>query len=183
MMSLLRGIKTYSFRECVETIGCGAVRRGNHGVYGMDETRKDISAPKDTEPDNMSRRKNALQKRRALRRIQNRKLLRRKEAASRLKGNGGIGSARAAVPADALEVSAIRAYTGVCSEYALCPRCKMPMEREYLSYCGSCGQRLAWNRFREGAVQVIRCGSESAPAKQDGEAEEKIRTLSESVVK
>lgn len=164
----------------MEAIGCGAVRRGNHGVYGMDETQKDLSAPEDTAPDNMNRRRNMLQRRRAQCRIQNRGLLRRKGAASRLKGNGGVGNAQAAVPADALEVSAVRAYTGVCSEYALCPRCKMPMEREFLRYCGSCGQRLAWNRFREGLVEVIRCGSESAPARQDGEAEENLQAPSES---
>lgn len=175
-MSLLRGIKTYSFRECVETTGCGAVRRGNHGVYGMDEMRKDISAPEDTAPDNRNRRKNVIRRRRAQRRIQNRRSLRRKEAALRLKNNGDAGNA----PADALEVSAVRAYTGVCSEYALCPRCKMPMEREFLRYCGSCGQRLAWNRFREGLVEVIQCGGEGAPARRDGEAEENIQAPSES---
>ena len=33
---------------------------------------------------------------------------------------------------------------GTRSEYFLCPRCDITMEREYQSYCDRCGQRLGW---------------------------------------
>lgn len=32
--------------------------------------------------------------------------------------------------------------------YATCPRCKMPLERDYQAYCDRCGQALDW-RFWE----------------------------------
>ena len=28
--------------------------------------------------------------------------------------------------------------------YAKCPRCKTPMEYDYVRFCSHCGQRLAW---------------------------------------
>ena len=34
---------------------------------------------------------------------------------------------------------------GAC--YPICPRCDRTMEREYMSYCDRCGQRLAWVSF------------------------------------
>lgn len=33
---------------------------------------------------------------------------------------------------------------GTKSEYFLCPRCDITMDREYQSYCDRCGQRLGW---------------------------------------
>ena len=30
---------------------------------------------------------------------------------------------------------------------AICPRCKIPLSREFMSFCDSCGQRLSWNGF------------------------------------
>ena len=30
---------------------------------------------------------------------------------------------------------------------AMCPRCKTPLDREFISYCDNCGQRLSWNGF------------------------------------
>lgn len=29
----------------------------------------------------------------------------------------------------------------------LCPRCKTPLDREFMSFCDSCGQRLDWHGF------------------------------------
>lgn len=28
--------------------------------------------------------------------------------------------------------------------YAVCPRCKTPMDVDYVRFCSYCGQRLAW---------------------------------------
>lgn len=29
----------------------------------------------------------------------------------------------------------------------VCPRCKIPLDREFMSFCDSCGQRLGWKEF------------------------------------
>lgn len=29
--------------------------------------------------------------------------------------------------------------------YPVCPRCHIPIEREYMSFCDRCGQRLNWS--------------------------------------
>lgn len=36
--------------------------------------------------------------------------------------------------------------------YAVCPRCKITLEREYQSYCDRCGQHLDWRGFRKARV-------------------------------
>ena len=33
--------------------------------------------------------------------------------------------------------------------YPVCPRCKCPMDREYLSFCDRCGQRLKWYGYKK----------------------------------
>lgn len=33
------------------------------------------------------------------------------------------------------------------SAYPLCPRCHQAIEREFMCFCSSCGQRLAWKDF------------------------------------
>ena len=32
-----------------------------------------------------------------------------------------------------------------CSTGYLCPRCRIPLDRDYQSYCDRCGQHLNWN--------------------------------------
>lgn len=32
--------------------------------------------------------------------------------------------------------------------YYVCPRCKITMEREFMSFCDRCGQRLDWHGYR-----------------------------------
>lgn len=39
---------------------------------------------------------------------------------------------------------------GYC--YPLCPRCKKCMEREYVSYCDRCGQKLNWDKIEEAVI-------------------------------
>lgn len=31
--------------------------------------------------------------------------------------------------------------------YAVCPKCHVTMEREYVDFCDRCGQRLGWNNY------------------------------------
>ena len=30
---------------------------------------------------------------------------------------------------------------------AVCPRCKTPLDREFMAFCDCCGQRLGWQGF------------------------------------
>lgn len=38
------------------------------------------------------------------------------------------------------------------TRYYICPRCHIPLDREYQAYCDRCGQHLGWKRI--GAVRV-----------------------------
>lgn len=49
-----------------------------------------------------------------------------------------------------LAVCAIHYYGG--KGYPVCPRCKNGLEREYMSFCDRCGQRLNWQAFSGTAV-------------------------------
>ena len=40
---------------------------------------------------------------------------------------------------------------GAC--YYICPRCRITLDREFMSYCDRCGQRLGWKEYRK--VRVI----------------------------
>lgn len=37
--------------------------------------------------------------------------------------------------------------------YPLCPRCGIPMDREYQHFCSRCGQRLDWTRY--GRARIV----------------------------
>jgi len=32
-------------------------------------------------------------------------------------------------------------------KYPICPRCDMPIDREYMTFCDRCGQMLNWSIF------------------------------------
>ena len=36
--------------------------------------------------------------------------------------------------------------------YYLCPRCRNTLEREFMLYCDSCGQRLDWSRHAQAKI-------------------------------
>ena len=42
--------------------------------------------------------------------------------------------------------------------YPICPRCQCSIEREYMSYCDRCGQRLSWFRFSSAKVRFPQQG-------------------------
>ncbi len=45
-----------------------------------------------------------------------------------------------------MEVTDIVCYSQ--EAFAVCPRCKIALEREFQSYCDRCGQALNWKRFK-----------------------------------
>ena len=46
-------------------------------------------------------------------------------------------------PKTVTELVVFQQTFGTASHY-VCPRCKITMEREFMNYCDSCGQRLGW---------------------------------------
>lgn len=50
-----------------------------------------------------------------------------------------------------LSVTKVIAYTN--DSYPICPRCNLSLEREYMSFCDRCGQKLNWDFF--GYAKVI----------------------------
>ena len=38
------------------------------------------------------------------------------------------------------------------NSYYVCPRCRTTLEREFVSYCDRCGQRLEWSNCESGTV-------------------------------
>lgn len=53
-----------------------------------------------------------------------------------------------------MEVTMLRIYRVHYSEYSICPRCEIPLEREFVNYCCNCGQRLSWEVFQKGNVEI-----------------------------
>lgn len=39
--------------------------------------------------------------------------------------------------------------------YYVCPRCGITMEREFMSFCDCCGQRLGWRSYQN--AKIIYC--------------------------
>lgn len=54
-----------------------------------------------------------------------------------------------------LPVTKIIVYTDNTA-YPLCPRCDSAIEREYVSFCDQCGQKLNWDLFE--CARVVRPG-------------------------
>ena len=38
------------------------------------------------------------------------------------------------------------------SDYPICPRCGISMERAYCAYCDRCGQKLSWDAFHRARI-------------------------------
>ena len=49
-----------------------------------------------------------------------------------------------------LPVTKVIAYTN--DIYPICPRCEVSLEREYMSFCDRCGQKLNWDYFDHAKV-------------------------------
>lgn len=52
----------------------------------------------------------------------------------------------------ALPVTRLVRYPTHGDCYPLCPRCKKSLEREYVSFCDRCGQKLSWDRFDDAKI-------------------------------
>lgn len=48
------------------------------------------------------------------------------------------------------------------NSYPLCPRCNSSLEREYMRFCDSCGQRLGWKHFS--SVHIRKWGDKNEKA-------------------
>ena len=57
-----------------------------------------------------------------------------------------------------MEVGAVRYVrtTAGLTGFAVCPRCRGNLEREYQTFCDRCGQKLDWKDYKK--VRKIRCG-------------------------
>ena len=53
--------------------------------------------------------------------------------------------------------------------YYVCPRCRVTLEREFIAFCGRCGQRLDWSEYKKAAI--IYPGAINANQAQDTGAE------------
>ena len=56
-----------------------------------------------------------------------------------------------------MEVTTLRIYRVHYSEYSICPRCEIPIEREFVNYCSNCGQRLSWESYMKGDIETEYC--------------------------
>ena len=57
----------------------------------------------------------------------------------------------------AMEVTTLRIYRVHDSEYSICPRCEIPIEREFVNYCSNCGQKLSWESYLKGDIETEYC--------------------------
>lgn len=53
-----------------------------------------------------------------------------------------------------LPVTKVIRYSNDIFCYPICPRCKLSMERDYMSFCEHCGQKLNW-RYLDHAEIII----------------------------
>ena len=56
-----------------------------------------------------------------------------------------------------MEVTTLRIYRVHYSEYSICPRCEIPIEREFVNYCSNCGQSLSWESYLKGDISTEYC--------------------------
>lgn len=77
------------------------------------------------------------------------------------------GSAEEIRYREVMNVEEIKVYQTGAGEigYAVCPRCGITMEREYMNYCSRCGQRVGWKGYQK--VRVIYPGKKGAASGKD----------------
>lgn len=46
-------------------------------------------------------------------------------------------------------------YIGGKTGYYVCPRCKATMEREFMSFCDRCGQKLDWRSYKKAKIILL----------------------------
>ena len=60
-----------------------------------------------------------------------------------------------------MPVTQIRVYASG-DAYCVCPRCKLTLEREYMSFCDRCGQHLGWKNLEYAEITNVPCPTTSA---------------------
>ena len=46
--------------------------------------------------------------------------------------------------------------------YAVCPKCQLSLNREFMAFCDVCGQKLSWRQF--GMAEVVRVPLRTFPS-------------------
>jgi len=56
-----------------------------------------------------------------------------------------------------MEVSEVHVFHASFGEtgYPVCPRCELTMEREFMSFCSRCGQRLEWENYEFARITYV----------------------------
>jgi len=56
-----------------------------------------------------------------------------------------------------MAVSEVHVFHAAFGEtgYPVCPRCACTMEREYMSFCSRCGQRLEWKNYELAKITYV----------------------------
>lgn len=52
----------------------------------------------------------------------------------------------------AMPVTKMVQYSSGGYAYPICPRCRQSMDREYMSYCDRCGQKLSWEQLDNATI-------------------------------
>ena len=54
----------------------------------------------------------------------------------------------------AMTVKEVVFFSPSVGAFPRCPRCHLTMDREYMSFCDRCGQKLDWTNFEETAIVI-----------------------------
>ena len=54
-----------------------------------------------------------------------------------------------------MAVTEIVHFSRLGASYPRCPRCRSDLDREYMSFCDRCGQRLDWTQLDRAIVSLI----------------------------
>lgn len=57
------------------------------------------------------------------------------------------------IPMKVTEMVRLKTYNRQYSTYYVCPRCKISFEREFMSYCDRCGQKLDWTEYKSAKLR------------------------------
>lgn len=56
------------------------------------------------------------------------------------------------VPMMVNEMVKLQTYAYQYDLYYICPRCKISLERDFMSYCDRCGQKLDWKDYKKAKI-------------------------------
>lgn len=56
------------------------------------------------------------------------------------------------IPMKITEKIKLKMYDQQYGTYYICPLCKISLERDFMSYCDRCGQRLDWRGYKKAKI-------------------------------